>query len=133
MRNIGLHQGAHGGRVDHVSRDEDGDGIHRGFVHELEARLTQTEGYLVRRGHRGGPERSQHHRWGGHGVRRLERRGERGHQRARPLDRAAQGRRDGVECRVGQAPLELLDHPLLPTIGMLEHRDLVGTELQAVR
>lgn len=44
--------------------------------------------------------------------------------------RSSEGHRDGFECRVGDAELELADEPELPGLGVLEHGGGVGTELQ---
>jgi len=132
MRRVGLHQRTHRGRIDHVGGDEDGDGIHRRFMHQVHPGLAETARDLV-----GGRDHRRTECAHGDGWRRgrcrlLQGRREGRDERPRAVDGAAERRRHGVECRVGQAALEFLDHPLLPLVGMIEDRHLVGAELQAV-
>jgi len=116
-----------------MTRHEHGDGICRRLAQDLQTRFTKTVGDRMRRRDRCRADRAHRDRRRGGPVRGLERGGECAHELVCPFDRAAQRGGDGVERRVGQSALELLDHPLLPAVRMLQHGDLVGAELQAVR
>jgi len=130
---VGGHQWTSGRRGDHVCRHQEHSRTPAGVFSELHAGIAQSSRYLVRGGEHSGSEGLDHHgrrrgRWW-----QLKGRSEPIDEGTGAVGASAEGQSDRVECRIGQTPLELLDHPLLPLIRMIEDGDGVGAELKAVR